>query len=179
MIECRIEFRIPTLPLHGIGCSLGRSKREYFEVLETFQILTCVIMIQIQADTMIHWAMHLELVLSVYGYYLSIKVKKQKTLGFSSPKNCWVQWTVSTTATSGGPAFSTRCWVLAALNYFSPVWFCADPMDCSPPGSSVHGILQAGILEWVAMPSSRGSSWSRDQTQVSYVSCTGGQVLYH
>ena len=37
-----------------------------------------------------------------------------------------------------------------------------DPMDCSPPGSSVHGILQARILEWVAMPSSRGSSWLRD-----------------
>ena len=34
-----------------------------------------------------------------------------------------------------------------------------DPMDCSPPGSSVHEILQARILEWVAMPSSRGSSW--------------------
>ena len=33
-----------------------------------------------------------------------------------------------------------------------------DPMDCSPPGASVHGILQARILEWVAMPSSRGSS---------------------
>ena len=33
-----------------------------------------------------------------------------------------------------------------------------DPMDCSPPGSSVHGILQARTLEWVAMPSSRGSS---------------------
>ena len=33
-----------------------------------------------------------------------------------------------------------------------------DPMDCSPPGSSVHGILQARILEWVAMPSSKGSS---------------------
>ena len=33
-----------------------------------------------------------------------------------------------------------------------------DPMDCSPPGSSVHGILQARILEWVAMPTSRGSS---------------------
>ena len=33
-----------------------------------------------------------------------------------------------------------------------------DPMDCSPPGSSVYGILQAGILEWVAMPSFRGSS---------------------
>ena len=42
-----------------------------------------------------------------------------------------------------------------------------DPMDCSPPGSSAHGILQARILEWVAMPSSRGSSWSGDQTLVS------------
>ena len=42
-----------------------------------------------------------------------------------------------------------------------------DPMDCSPQGSSVHGILQARILEWVAMPSSRGSSLPRDRTQVS------------
>ena len=37
-----------------------------------------------------------------------------------------------------------------------------DPMDCSPPGSSVHGILQARILEWVAVPSSRGSSQPRE-----------------
>ena len=42
-----------------------------------------------------------------------------------------------------------------------------DPMDCSPPGPSVHGILQARILECVAVPFSRGFSWSRDQTQVS------------
>ena len=42
-------------------------------------------------------------------------------------------------------------------------------MDCSPPGSSVHGILQARILEWVAMPSSMGSSQPRDQTQVSLI----------
>ena len=54
-----------------------------------------------------------------------------------------------------------------------------DPVDCSPPGSSVHGILQARILEWVAVPSSRGSSWPRDQTCVSYVSCIHTQVLYH
>ena len=40
------------------------------------------------------------------------------------------------------------------LSRFSQVRLC-DPMDCSPPGSSVHGILQARILEWVAMPSSR------------------------
>ena len=39
-----------------------------------------------------------------------------------------------------------------------------DPMYCSLPGSSVHGILQAGILEWVAISFSRGSSWSMDQT---------------
>ena len=46
-----------------------------------------------------------------------------------------------------------------------------DPVDCSPPGSSVHGISQGRILEWVAFPSSRGSSPPRDQTQVSNVSC--------
>ena len=42
-------------------------------------------------------------------------------------------------------------------------------MDCSPPGSSVHGILQARILEWVAIPFFRGSSWSRDQTQAPWI----------
>ena len=47
-------------------------------------------------------------------------------------------------------------------------------MDYSPPGSSVHGILQTRILEWVAMLSSRGSSQSRDRTQVSYISCIAG-----
>ena len=44
-----------------------------------------------------------------------------------------------------------------------------DPMDCSPPGSSVHGILQARVLEWVAISFSRGSSRPRDQTQVSRI----------
>ena len=51
-----------------------------------------------------------------------------------------------------------------------------DSMDCSPPGSSVHGIVQARILEWVAMFPSRGSSQPRDQTQIS---CTAErQILY-
>ena len=44
-----------------------------------------------------------------------------------------------------------------------------DSMDCSLPGSSVHRILQVRILEWVAMPSSGGSSQPRDQNQVSYI----------
>ena len=53
-----------------------------------------------------------------------------------------------------------------------PVWIARScptrchPMGCSPPGSSVHGILQAGMLEWVARLFSLGSSWPRDQTQV-------------
>ena len=59
----------------------------------------------------------------------------------------------------------------------SCVWLSATPMDCRPPGSSVHGIFQARILEWVAMPSSRGSSRPRDWTPVSWVSCR--QNLYH
>ena len=54
-----------------------------------------------------------------------------------------------------------------------------DSMDCSPPGSSVHGILQARILEWVARPSSRGSSQPRDQIRVSHVSCISRWVLYY
>ena len=44
-----------------------------------------------------------------------------------------------------------------------------DPMDCRLPGSSVHGIFQARILEWVAISFSRGSSWPRDQTWVSHI----------
>ena len=53
------------------------------------------------------------------------------------------------------------------------------PHGCSPPRSSVHGILQARMLEWVAIPFSRGSSRPRDQTHVSYVSCVGRWALYH
>ena len=52
-----------------------------------------------------------------------------------------------------------------------------DPRHCSPPSSSVHGSLQARILEWVAMPISRGSSPPRDWTHVSYVSCIGRQFF--
>ena len=51
-------------------------------------------------------------------------------------------------------------YVCCMLTGFSISYFC-NPMDCSPPGSSAHGILQARILEWVAMPSSKGSSRPR------------------
>ena len=52
------------------------------------------------------------------------------------------------------------------------------PKDCSPAGSSVRGISQARILEQVAISYSRGSSWPRNQTPVSWVSCTGSWILY-
>ena len=51
------------------------------------------------------------------------------------------------------------------------------PHGVRSPGSSVHGILQARILEWVAMPSSRGSFQSRDWTQASNISCTAGEFF--
>ena len=46
------------------------------------------------------------------------------------------------------------CYYVCVLRHFSHVQLFCDPMDCSLPGSSVYGILQARILEWVAMPSS-------------------------
>ena len=58
---------------------------------------------------------------------------------------------------------------LCMLSHFSHVWLFCSPLDCSPPGSPVHGILEARILKWVAMPSSRGSSWPRNQTCVSCI----------
>ena len=64
------------------------------------------------------------------------------------------------------------CWAYSCLTL-------CDAMGCSPPGSSVHGILQARILEWIAMPSSRRSSWPRDETLLSCASCIGRQILYH
>ena len=53
-----------------------------------------------------------------------------------------------------------------------------DPMDCSLPGSSVHGILQARRLEWVATPSSRGSSWPKDRTDISNISLPLAPPVY-
>ena len=54
-----------------------------------------------------------------------------------------------------------------------------SPMDCSPPGSSVHGIFPAGILEWVAIFSSRASSWPRDWTSSSCVFLHWTRILHH
>ena len=64
--------------------------------------------------------------------------------------------------------------VVACLVAKSSPTLC-DPLDCSPPGSSVHGISQARILEWVAISFSRGSSWPREWT---HISCIGRRIPY-
>ena len=73
--------------------------------------------------------------------------------------------------------YNVNAMCMPAVLQLSPTL--CDPMDCSPPGSSVHGILQAIILEWVAISSPRGFCQPRDKTQVSCGSCIGRQVLYH
>ena len=86
-------------------------------------------------------------------------------------------WENSISLTNTANCFLTtpcRCFLVAK----SRLTLC-DPTDCSPPSSSVHGILQARILERVAISSSRGSSWPRDWTWVSCISCTGKQIPYH
>ena len=64
---------------------------------------------------------------------------------------------------------SGRAWIWTQVSEWKLCLTLCDPMDCSLPGSSVYGILQARILEWVAVPFSRGSSQLKDQTQVSCI----------
>ena len=61
-----------------------------------------------------------------------------------------------------------KSYVVMKVKSLSRVQLC-DPVDCSPPSSSIHGILKARILEWVAISFSRGSSRPRDRTQVSRI----------
>ena len=61
--------------------------------------------------------------------------------------------------------------VYVCVCVLSHVQFFCNPMDCSPSGSSLHGISQARILEWVAISSPRGTSQPRDWTHVSCISC--------
>ena len=64
---------------------------------------------------------------------------------------------------------SFLCTILCVLLVAQVCPTLSNPMDCSLPVSSVHGILQARILEWVSIPFSRASSWPQDQIQVSHI----------
>ena len=69
---------------------------------------------------------------------------------------------------SGSPLYLGVIPIMKSVFITQSCLILCHPMDCSPSGSSVHGILQARILEWVAIPFSRGSSWFRDRTQGSH-----------
>ena len=87
----------------------------------------------------------------------------------------WTLWSGLLVGQDGIPYSAVVCAHICAQS-------CPDlcnPMDYSPPGSSVHGILQVRILEWVTISSSRGSSQFRDPTCISRVSLTGRHILYH
>ena len=89
-------------------------------------------------------------------------------------------------------AFQLQSWasglILSLLVFSEVIYVCmslqshltlCNLRDLNPSGSSLYGILQARILEWVAIPSSRGFSWPGDGTHVSYVSCIVRRFLYH
>ena len=71
-----------------------------------------------------------------------------------------------------------KCLLFCCLG---PKWYLTlcDPMNCSPPGFSVHGIFQAITLEQFAISFSRGSSWPQDLTPFSCTTCIGRKILYH
>ena len=81
-------------------------------------------------------------------------------------------WSLHLGTCNRGHLSGEHCKQLVKVSQSCPTL--CDPMHCRPPGSSVHGILQAKILEWVAISSSRESSWPRDQTQVS---CFAGRFF--
>ena len=73
----------------------------------------------------------------------------------------------------------SKCDYLSLLLFSRQVWLFNDRMDCIQPDSSIHGILQARILELVAISYSRESFWPKDQTHISWISCIGRWILYH
>ena len=101
---------------------------------------------------------------------------KGKTLikGVNCPTT--VNWTSRKKKKTMNIFYMQLSWSDCMLSHFSHVQLFVTPADCSPPGSFVHGILQARILEQVATPSSRGSSWPRDQTCVSYACGSSASV---
>ena len=90
--------------------------------------------------------------------------------GRSSQETIWQPWGRVCVPLQGMPA------CVCAVSLQLCLTLC-DTMDCSLPGSSVHGVLQARILEWAAISSSRGSSQPRDRTHVSCGSCTTGRFF--
>ena len=93
------------------------------------------------------------------------------------PAMCWGQ---EETEEKGRPLLTGRWQVQSATVHAGSVGpTLCDPMNCSLLGTSVHGIFQARILDWVAIAFSKGYSRHRDQTRIAYISHIGMQILYY
>ena len=90
-----------------------------------------------------------------------------------SPRSAFLTWCSPCVYSSG-----SSCLLVMYVHTQDQPTLC-DPMDCSPPGSSLHGTFQARVLEWVAISASRRSSQPRDWSCVSWGFCVGRQVLRH
>ena len=117
------------------------------------------------------------------GAYSRTAVMNLKFKTTCSP-DFWTQWGEERVGPTERVAVTYMCAVWVGVCACSVRCGLCNPMGCSPPGSSVHGIFQARILEWVAIPFSRGSSPPRDRTWVSWIagrffaSCTTGEAQY-
>ena len=132
---------------------------------------------------LIHWDTR-EVLHSHFRFKLSQNLNSGLNSGFHPPPPFSPEGTQDVKRSSAGGAagvagdrsmssgICSLC-VRAGTQLCQTLW---DPMDYSPPGSSVLVILQARILEWVSMPSSRRSSRPRDPTHVSCISCIGRRV---
>ncbi|KAM9706767.1 acyl-CoA-binding domain-containing protein 6 isoform 8-T10 [Dama dama] len=126
-----------------------------------------------------------EQLLYLYARYKQVKVGNCNTPkpGFFDfeGKQKWEAWKA---LGDSSPSQAMQEYI-AVVKKLDPSWnpqtqiTTASPMDFGPPDSSDHGILQARVLEWVAMPSSRGSFPPSDQTRVSSISCIVRQILNH
>ena len=141
------------------------------QMLKIMNVYTCAICIQFSSVTQLCRLRPHGLQQSRLPYPSSTP----KAYSNSCPSSWWCPQPSHSLSSPSPPAFNFS----QHQGIFSHVQLFCDPMDCSPPGSSVHGILQARILEWVAMPSTMGSFLPRDQTQVSCISCISRQILYH
>ena len=97
----------------------------------------------------------------------------------SSPSSVMGKETRLVRPSESRPLTLDVCWAEVARLVTQSCPTLCGPMDCSLPGSSVHGVLQARILEWVAISSSSGSFRPRDQICVSCIYCVNRQSLYH
>ena len=129
----------------------------------------------------LYWKIHYKWLVKNWRHNRHLNQKTVRLIQFLVLPSIFLYWSIHSTnpfsELSSYPEKTT-----AGLSCFSHIrlW---DPMDCSPPGSSVLGILQARILEWVAMPSSKESSWPRNQASpadrclLHLLHCR--QILYH